>query len=165
MLEKTRLRRIIIDALLNQNSVVNDRGHKGLTLAGREVFDTPIELDSIKCGDKNNGLPAIAVYGGDEMLAVSDEANWDRFCFDQSQSVIAIELYLCASESHQLENLLDEFEEQVRFKLLLDPAFYEYKLRGYRSSTKRSAESLRLAVRTLLVTVQYQEMLKLNDQD
>lgn len=159
MLVRQAIRQAVIEILTDPKTPVTVQGDEGLTLAGRRVLDThldPLQLTDCQSDTAASDLPAIAVYTEMEELGVSDDSKFDELCFDKSQLTLVLELYICAANGYQLAALLDQFEEQVRIKLLKDARFYPLaKLRGYRSMPKRNGDGKKLGLRSIELTLEY----------
>ena len=164
MIKRRHIRGIIWQALTDPSTAHRADGEIGLSIAGDEVYDTPLSPPSGDCNeadllDKDSiKLPAIGIYTEDETLDVTDNTSWNRLCLDASKLSVLIELYVCAKDGIEMEGLLDDLEESVRFKLFNNTEFQQVaKVRGYRSIAVRNGQGQRLGLRRIMINLEYTE--------
>ena len=155
MLSRTKIRRWLTDILSDPETGLPPQNHNGLTLAGDNVFDTllsPPQFDNeSSCASSDDyDLPAIAVYTEDESF-VSDPQELLSGCFNSTINVV-IELYVCAKDGIEMEELLDSLEAQVRYKIIRGKA-KPFTLQSYKSYAVRNDTGRRLGMRRIDLSV------------
>ncbi len=161
LLKRTQIRHALIAVLSDPHTAVMPTGDLGLTLAEDRILDTYLDPNSLDCQGKLK-LPLIAVYSEDEELRGTDDNNYDQLCFNKSELLIHLELFVCASEGHELEAVLDQLELQVRCKVLADKRLRHLaRLRGYRTNTRRSGDGSRLGQRLIQLRFEYADAVRI----
>lgn len=167
MIKRGLIRQLVTMALSNPNTPHRESGEVGLSLAGHNIYDTPLSTPSGDCSEHSPDdmdLPAIAVYTEDETLAVTDESRWQSMCLDACSLSLLIELYVCARDGIEMDQLLDDLEESVRIKLFNDVDLRnECKIRGWRSVAVRNGQGQRLGLRRIMVNLEYTESVRSAD--
>lgn len=160
MLKRTVIRRFLTRLLADPETTLPPEGHKGLTIAGDEVYDTllsPPQFNDSGCPNLGDGydLPAIAVFTENERR-FDIEAEERKGCFTTALTAI-IELYVCGKHGFEIEELLDSLEAQVSYKIFRAKGKPWSAITSYQSYAVRADGGRRVAMRRLEIEFKYSQ--------